>query len=166
MAADDKDWKSQVTPLAEPKRRHAAPPTPRLPTLSPIVDNYATFDINIAENKTVKARRPDVSHTLLRELASDRVRIDAQIDLHGLTRNQAHLRLLQFLQQARSMGHRTLLVIHGKGHHTDDGAGVLADEVLTTLCRGKGAPLVLAVTTAHRRWGGTGALVVKLVKAR
>lgn len=129
-------------------------------------DNHATFDMNIAENRTIKARRPEVSHALLRQLASDRLRVDARIDLHGLTRDQAHVRLMQFLRQARAMGHRTLLVIHGKGLHTEDGIGVLADEVVNTLCRGQAAPWVLAVSTAHRRLGGTGALVVKLVKAR
>lgn len=43
------------------------------------------------------------------------VEIDARIDLHGLTRHEAHGRLTRFLIQAQGHGARIVLVITGKG---------------------------------------------------
>ncbi len=164
MPKDDKDWKSQVNPLSGSRRKPLDIQESEKAHLAKISKNYDNFDIKIDENKTVYAKRADVSHTLLRELASDRVPIDASVDLHGFTREEARSRVICFVQHARSAGYRTLLVIHGKGLHTQDGVGVLGEEVLDTLCRGEIASWVLALTTAHRRWGGTGALVVKLTR--
>ncbi|WP_304225371.1 Smr/MutS family protein [Gracilinema caldarium] len=44
---------------------------------------------------------------------------DAVLDLHGLTRDEAWERLGQFFSQARSHGAEKLLVIHGKGNHSE-----------------------------------------------
>jgi DNA-nicking Smr family endonuclease len=41
--------------------------------------------------------------------------IDASIDLHGMGAEEARQRLLRFLATARLHGHRTILVITGKG---------------------------------------------------
>jgi DNA-nicking Smr family endonuclease len=55
-----------------------------------------------------------------------------------------------------------LLVIVGKGLHSEDGYGVLARAAVAALTQGVAAPLVLAVSSAHPKHGGSGALAVIL----
>ena len=43
---------------------------------------------------------------------------EAQIDLHGLTADEAWDRLARFMLDARNAGCRKVLIIHGKGHHS------------------------------------------------
>ena len=47
---------------------------------------------------------------------------DAVIDLHGLTQEEAWTMLDEFFRQSRSMGFEKVLVIHGKGNHSQTGA--------------------------------------------
>ena len=55
-----------------------------------------------------------------------------------------------------------LLVVHGKGLHSDGGVGVLGDVVVKTLTESAIAPRVLAFASAAPRLGGLGATVVRL----
>jgi len=43
---------------------------------------------------------------------------DAQLDLHGLTRDQAWLALDNFFNDSKNKGLEKLLIIHGKGNHS------------------------------------------------
>ncbi|MDR2480606.1 MAG: Smr/MutS family protein [Treponema sp.] len=42
---------------------------------------------------------------------------DAEIDIHGLTRDEAEQTLLRFFCEAKDRGHEKVLIIHGKGNH-------------------------------------------------
>ena len=99
---------------------------------------------------------------LLRRIARGRTPIDGRIDLHGMTRDDARARLLDFLALSRAAGRRTVLVITGKG--TVKGKGVLRREVPLWLAMAPFAALVGAVDEARREHGGEGALYVRLRK--
>jgi len=45
---------------------------------------------------------------------------EAQIDLHGLTADEATVRLDQFVSECYKRGIRKILIIHGKGNHSED----------------------------------------------
>ena len=45
---------------------------------------------------------------------------EAQIDLHGLTAEEATVRLDQFVAECYKRGIRKVLIIHGKGNHSED----------------------------------------------
>ncbi|MBO4508825.1 MAG: Smr/MutS family protein [Spirochaetaceae bacterium] len=45
---------------------------------------------------------------------------EAQIDLHGLTADEATVRLDQFVGECYKRGIRKILIIHGKGNHSED----------------------------------------------
>ncbi|MDR1059028.1 MAG: Smr/MutS family protein [Treponema sp.] len=51
---------------------------------------------------------------------------DGVIDLHGLTQDEAWTALEDFFGEARQRGFEKLLIIHGKGNHSE-GEGVLRD---------------------------------------
>lgn len=93
---------------------------------------------------------------------------EARIDLHGMTLDQAHGALTGFLMRAHSNGKRLVLVITGKGDRFDphDPAprrrGVLKQQVPMWLRLAPLSHVVLQVSEAHIRHGGTGAYYVYL----
>ena len=86
----------------------------------------------------------------------------ANIDLHGLTREEAKPAIEAFIQKARIAGHRCVLVVTGRGLHSKDSVPVIKQSVQAWLTRGKAAKHVLAFCTAAQRDGGAGAVYVLL----
>ncbi len=99
--------------------------------------------------------------------------IEARVDLHGHTREEARGILQYFVQGAYQKGQRCLLVITGKGSSDrglrdplSSGDGVLKQNVPLWLHEPPLSPLVLRVFPARPKDGGSGALYVYLRKAR
>ena len=82
-----------------------------------------------------------------------------QIDLHGLTRDEARAALAAFLHDALAQGKRCIRVIHGKGHGSPGKVSILKQ-----LSRGWLAQReeILAFCQAGPHDGGGGALLVLL----
>lgn len=103
---------------------------------------------------------------LKHRVARGRDAIDARIDLHGMTQNEAHVALLRFLRRAQSDGARIALVVTGKGRRTTtDGAsesGVLRRQVPMWLALPEFRPFVVGFEEAHVSHGGQGALYLRL----
>ena len=156
-------------------------PTPAIPRppLSPFL---------IGQSAAAPAARLDISAvTPGQELARHPVRMDskafgklrrgklapeARIDLHGMTLAQAHPVLVGFVLNAHGAGKRLVLVITGKGKTgSDDGPvpqrrGVLKHQVPQWLHSGPLRSVVLQVTQAHLKHGGSGAYYVYLKRRR
>jgi DNA-nicking Smr family endonuclease len=120
---------ADATPLAGRDRlaRPPAPPAPiRVAELPPEVKLAVEGD-----GQRYAARAPGVSHAQIADLRAGKLRVDATLDLHGETIAPAIARLRQFLLEGRRTGLRCVLVVHGKGTHSDHGAplreAVLAD---------------------------------------
>ncbi len=107
-------------------------------------------------------RRPGVPETVLRRLRRGGYRVEAEIDLHGLTGVEGATRLAQFLQFARSERLVCVRIIHGKGLRSGQRGPVLKNTVNTLLRR---ADPVLAFASARPAAGGTGATLVLLQRA-
>jgi len=100
----------------------------------------------------------------LRKLRRGLFPIDAQLDLHGLRREDAEAALERFLREKRARRERCLLVVHGKGQHSPGGLGVLRGEIAAWLSQGRTSVHVSAFATAGREDGGEGAVYVLLVR--
>ncbi len=98
-------------------------------------------------------------------LRRGRMAVEARLDLHGLTQDQAHRQLLSFIRRAAAAGTRCVLVVTGKGS-VSQGGGVLRRRLPDWLAQGDCRPLVLAVTRARRAHGGDGAFYVLLRRQR
>ena len=85
--------------------------------------------------------------------------IDARLDLHGLTQEQAHARLVSFLATAQVRGNRCVLVITGRGQRH---GGTLRTMTPRWLDESSLRPLILAYAQARLEHGGDGALYVLL----
>lgn len=114
-----------------------------------------------------KAQR--VSHSLdeptLDKLSKGRLPIEGRVDLHGMTQQEAYSLLLSFLNRAHAGGVRYVLVITGKGS-SSGGDGVLRRSVPAWLSTPAFRHLVSSHDHASRRHGGSGALYVRLRRAR
>ncbi len=90
-----------------------------------------------------------------------RVHIDAQIDLHDKTREQAFPLLLATLKRAQARKLRCVLVITGKGARLD---GVLRGAFPGWINSAEIRPLIATYAQAHIKHGGAGAWYVFLKK--
>jgi len=96
----------------------------------------------------------------LRQVKRGVVSVSHQLDLHGLTRDEALEALPGFLLSAQKMGQKAVLVITGKGNHSPE-EPVLQQAVASWL-RDVGRATVLEFAPAPREMGGSGAYVVFL----
>ncbi len=92
--------------------------------------------------------------------------IERRMDLHGMTRNNAHAALSAFLATAHADGLRSVLVITGKGLTREGDIGVLRREVPRWLNQAPMRQWVKAFSHAAPRDGGEGALYVLLRRKR
>ena len=105
--------------------------------------------------------RAECDPQFLKRLRQGRFRIQASLDLHGMTASQATEALTRFLQEATYYGETQLLIVHGKGHNASDRAPVLKNLVNQFL---PACPNVLAFCSARAAQGGLGSVYVKLRK--
>jgi DNA-nicking Smr family endonuclease len=92
-------------------------------------------------------------------------RIEARLDLHGMTQPEAHRALAEFIGASSAAGRRCLLVVTGRGLGAD-GPGILKGAVPGWLDKGEFRRQILAVAPAQPRHGGAGALYVLLRRRR
>lgn len=86
-----------------------------------------------------------------------------ELDLHGLTRDEAVARTRSFLAGAVRQGWPAVVIVTGKGLHSS--AGPVLRQAVERLLEGS-HELVLEWGQAPRRFGGAGALVVFLRNAK
>ena len=110
------------------------------------------------------------------KLRRGEIRVDAKLDLHGLTEAAAHRTLQSFLLSAQRRGAKLLLIVTGKGAPAANSdapfdlglAGRRRGVLKVMVPRWLGEPplgqLIADMRQAHRRHGGDGALYVYLRK--
>lgn len=103
--------------------------------------------------------RDGIGPDTLRKLRRGHWIIQAQLDLHGLRRDEAREALAQFLRSATKRGVRCVRVIHGKGLGSVNKEPVLKNKVRSWLVQKEE---VIAFCQARAADGGSGALVVLL----
>jgi DNA-nicking Smr family endonuclease len=119
------------------------------------------FDVDslLETDAALSFRRPDIGPDVVRKLRRGGWVIQAQIDLHGLNRDEAREQLAAFLREAARQGMRCVRVVHGKGNGSPGREPVLKEKVHAWLAQ---KASVLAFTQARAAEGGSGALVVLL----
>jgi len=115
---------------------------------------------------------PNMDQRNFRRLLKGKLEIDGTLDLHGLTAEQARTRLHVYIHNAHRAHYRLLLVITGKGkmlgydEFNRPKIGVLRQGLPEWLKSAELSSLVLQVTQAHDRHGGSGAYYVYLRRKR
>lgn len=113
-----------------------------------------------AEGPRYAARAPGVSRVQVAELRGGKIRVEETLDLHGDPVERGVMRLRTFLGEANRIGRRCVLVVHGKGTHSEHGAP-LREAVVGELL-GACSGFVWAMASAAPSDGGEGATYVML----
>jgi DNA-nicking Smr family endonuclease len=116
-------------------------------------------DLDVESGEELRHRREGVAESALRRLRQGLYAVRDEIDLHGMTQDEARLALAGFLAEAIVHGNRCVRVIHGKGLGSGQRGPVLKSAVNRWLRRHGD---VRAFCSARRNDGGTGALYVLL----
>ena len=103
--------------------------------------------------------REGIGMGVVNKLRMGRWSVQGQVDLHGLTREDAREALAQFLVDAGKRGWRCVRVVHGKGLGSPGRQPVLKGKVRGWLAQRQE---VLAFAQARGADGGAGALIVLL----
>ncbi|MBN1128835.1 MAG: Smr/MutS family protein [Chitinispirillaceae bacterium] len=85
------------------------------------------------------------------------------IDLHGKTAEEASRSLRAMVETCREHGVKELLVIHGKGHHSNMNEGPVLKNMVRAMLENELRLRVKQFRTAPSREGGDGATLVFLV---
>jgi DNA-nicking Smr family endonuclease len=128
--------------------RGAEQPRATLPAASEALDSLAGIDRANAER-------------LKRGLH----KIEARLDLHGMTQPEAHRELAAFVRVSRDAGLRCVLVITGRGLGPS-GPGVIKSSVPRWLEEPELRRHILAIAPAQPRHGGAGATYLLLRRIR
>lgn len=129
--------------------------------LAALVSEGVRFRIR-REDDYVEGLRADASPKLLPRIQGRGFSPEAKLDLHGLRANQVAPAIERFVRSHQRRGARHVLLIVGKGLHSEDGTSVLAPAAVEALTHGLPAPWVVAFCTAHANHGGNGAIAVLL----
>lgn len=147
------------------RRRAASPPPPQA------VPDIAPSDLQ----DHAHGGAPGVDRRLQLRLKRGQLPIEARIDLHGLTREKAHVALNGFLSRQEALGRRCVLVITGKGRPDWDRpawgseereVGVIRRALPGWLGDYPNKERVLAFAPAQPQDGGRGAWYVLLRRRR
>ena len=122
------------------------------------------FDVEtlLDTDEALSFRRPGMGPDVVRKLRRGGWAIQAQLDLHGLRREDAREALVAFIKDVTKMGWRCVRVVHGKGLGSPGKTPVLKGRVQSWLIQ---KSEVLAFVQARPAQGGAGALVVLLDQA-
>ena len=102
---------------------------------------------------------PGIEKRTRMRLSRGKIRFEGRLDLHGCDKRSAYDELKNFLWESSNCGHRSVLVITGKGRF---GEGVLRREVPAWLNSNPLRQFVRAYSNAHPKHGGAGALYILL----
>jgi DNA-nicking Smr family endonuclease len=129
--------------------------------LAALVSDGVRFKIR-REDEWVEALRADTSPKLLARIQGKGFTPEATLDLHGMRVHQVATAVERFVRSHQRRGARHVLLIVGKGLHSEAGVSLLAPAAITALTQGLAAPWVVAFSSAHAVHGGVGALAVLL----
>ncbi|MDD3760697.1 MAG: Smr/MutS family protein [Acidithiobacillus sp.] len=107
--------------------------------------------------------RPGLPERLLRDLRRGKIRVQADLDLHGLRVDEARATVAEFLAESRRQRWTCVRIVHGKGYGSPGQVPVLKRLVGHWLQRHRE---VLAFLQAGPAEGGSGALRVLLGELR
>jgi len=177
-------WRAAMRDV-EPLPGNALPPEPKPVALEPVADKPVPAKALPAPRgkplpsptelpSLTYARTPGLDRRTSERLKRGQLPIEARLDLHGMTQDQARRSLDAFITHAHDRGLRAVLIITGKGlkpRASDAGPwepepGILKTQTPRWLNEAPNRARVLAFTAAQPRDGGSGALYVLIRRHR
>ncbi len=151
------DKKAELTP-GHLMRREAATKEGKLET-NPLSD---TEHIELlGPNDLLEFKRDGIQHGVYKNLRLGKYMIEARLDLHHYSVENARREVFRFVRDCMQYGLRTVLIAHGKGERNPEKVALLKSYLNKWL---PDLPDVMAFHSAQKQHGGTGAVYVLLRK--
>lgn len=146
----------------EPHRERPAPlPVPRRADERAVLEDLASLGSGGSADSEIEDDavflRPGLARDIVRKLRRTHWAIQDQLDLHGMTGDEAARATADFLVASRAQGLRCVRIVHGKGLRSPGGEPVLKRLIRKLLAR---RDEVLAFAEPRAAEGGGGAVVV------
>ncbi|PIE43621.1 MAG: DNA endonuclease SmrA [Gammaproteobacteria bacterium] len=149
--------KNQLTPGHE-IRRAAAVSNGKLER-NPLTDSEHIE--MLGPNDFLDYKKDGVQHGVYKKLRLGKYLIEARLDLHKHSVEQARREVFRFVRDCMQYGLRTVLITHGKGEKNPDQVAVIKSYLNKWL---PDLNEVMAFHSAQRHHGGTGAVYILLRK--
>lgn len=159
-----------VTPMRPVVRVDLSPPRPDAIPRQRDLDEQAALAQSLSDEVDLESllltddglshRRPGVGIDVVNKLRRGHWSVQAEIDLHGLRRDEARDSLAQFIRDTARRGQRCVRVVHGKGLGSPGRQPVLKAKVQRWLAQ---SAEVIAFVQGSGPQGGAGALIVLLM---
>lgn len=154
-----------VTPIKSDKYNSTLPkPKPYPKQAEPLI--YDKFTIQQTNDTRTVEAEDQLSYTadglqknVLKKMRKGHYGLDAELDLHGLTSQQAKHELIKFLHFCEQDGCRCVRIIHGKGYRSENNLPVLKNDINLWLRQHQE---VQAFCSTAQKDGGAGAVFVLL----
>lgn len=172
---DDKslfeEMMSEVRPLSQDKigpyrKKVPARPVKRQEDDEQVIKDMMSDPMSLDELETGEEllfSRPGIQTNVVRKLRRGQYSIEAELDLHRMTSDQARQAVAQFLPEMLKYDKRCVRIVHGKGHGSHNKIPILKNKVNHWL---RQRDEVLAFCSARPVDGGTGAIYVLLRKLK
>ncbi|MFQ3333656.1 MAG: DNA-nicking Smr family endonuclease [Woeseiaceae bacterium] len=131
-----------------------------------VLTESLNVDIDLQEENNsdiLRFHRSNITPKIMKKLSRGTFSVQSELDLHGMTSNEASLVLKLFISESVQDGLTCVRVIHGKGLGSGPRGPVIKQQVNRLLRRWD---QVLAFISARQVDGGTGAVYVLLKKSQ
>jgi DNA-nicking Smr family endonuclease len=163
-AGDRAVW-HEATRDVKPLRARIAPVSPS-PIVAPEPGPIGTEQLQASSPQSAALDRfAGIDRANAERLKRGLHRIEARLDLHGMTQTEAHRELAAFVAVSRDAGRRCVLVITGRGLGPS-GPGILKNALPRWLEEPGLRHQILAIAPAQPRHGGAGATYLLLRRRR
>lgn len=150
--------RDSVSDLARAARRDAATREIR-PDDNPLASDYVEL---LDPYYPLEFRRSGVQNGVYRKLKQGKYPAEARLDLHRMTVETARKEVFEFIRECTRYDLRSLIIVHGKGTHSQSDAAKLKSYVNKWLPE---LDAVQAFCSAQPQHGGLGAVYVLLSKS-
>lgn len=156
QAVKNDSWILRADNKPKPK---PLPKSQQLDVSGKLQEHRDVFADNLFAEDTISFLENGLQKDVLKKMRQGYFGADAQLDLHGLTSNQAKQQLLHFLHFCVEDGCRCVHIIHGKGYRSENNLPILKNHLNKWLRQHND---VQAFCSALPKDGGAGAVLVLL----
>ncbi len=130
-----------------------------------LVNGECRFELTLSD-EYVDGAVVGLAPSILRGLRKGDYSYQDHVDLHGLTRVEAHEEVIRFIQRSHARGLRCVLVVCGRGRNSRGKEPVLKTALIRWFTQAPLKKVVLAFATARSWDGGFGAFYVLLRRGK
>ncbi|HLD17284.1 MAG TPA: Smr/MutS family protein [Coxiellaceae bacterium] len=168
ISDEDRELFQEAMKGVKPLKPHGSkvfPPSSSIPIRRSLLADSPAFPVHyslredIGPEEVIAYAKNGLSEKQLRELKRGPVAIEATLDLHQMTVDEALQETQAFLHRVRAQGKRCVRIVHGKGYLSKNNKPLLKSTLNTWL---REQPFVLGFHSCQGRHGGAGAVYVLL----